>query len=75
MNARCIFESQLPESIAEAYSSVQSLVARDRHASLEELQGAVEYLLDTLKAAQGLKGAVVTPAQARRLSGPRNIRS
>jgi hypothetical protein len=52
MSARHIFASQIPESVAEAYDGVQSLVAPDGSASLEELQGAVEYLLDTLKAAQ-----------------------
>lgn len=60
MSARHIFPSQIPESVAEAYDGVQSLVATDGPASLEELQGAVEYLLDTLKAAQGLNGSVVT---------------
>jgi hypothetical protein len=52
MSARHISASQIPESVAEAYDGVQSLVAPDGSASLEELQGAVEYLLDTLKAAQ-----------------------
>jgi hypothetical protein len=60
MSARHIFASQIPESVAEAYDGVQSLVATDGPASLEELQGAVEYLLDTLKAAQGFKGSVIT---------------
>ena len=50
--ARRILESQLPESVAEAYSGLQSVVARDGHASLEELQGAVEYLLDSVKSAR-----------------------
>jgi len=52
MSARHNFASQIPESVAQAYDGVQSLVATDGSASLEELQGAVEYLLDTLKAAQ-----------------------
>ena len=52
MSARHKFASQIPESVADAYDGVQSLVAPDGSASLEELQGAVEYLLDTLKAAQ-----------------------
>ena len=60
MSARHIFASQIPESVAEAYDGVQSLVVTDGPASLEELQGAVEYLLDTLKAAQGVKGSVIT---------------
>jgi hypothetical protein len=54
MSARRIFASQIPESVAVAYDGVQSLVANDRSASLEELQGAVEYLLDRVKAARGL---------------------
>jgi hypothetical protein len=54
--ARRIFKSQIPESVAEAYDSMQSLVKRDGNPSLEELQGAVEYLLDKLKAARGLNG-------------------
>jgi hypothetical protein len=52
MNSRRIFASQVPESVAEAYDGVQSVVARDGAASLEELQGAVEYLLDKVKAAR-----------------------
>ena len=52
MIARRISESQLPEPVARAYDGVQSVVARDGHASLEELQGAVEYLLDRVKAAR-----------------------
>jgi len=51
-NPRAIFELQIPESVAEAYDRVQFLVTRDRKISLEELQGAVEYLLDKVKAAQ-----------------------
>jgi hypothetical protein len=57
MIARRIFEPQIPESVAQAYDGVQSLVARDKAASLEELQGAVEYLLDRVKAARGLDGS------------------
>jgi hypothetical protein len=45
---------QIPESVAEAYDRVESLVTRDRKISLEQLQGAVEYLLDRVKAARGL---------------------
>lgn len=65
MSARHIFASQIPESVAEAYDGVQSLVAPDGSASLEELQGAVEYLLDTVKAAQ--------PALHNRHHTPRSI--
>jgi hypothetical protein len=53
MIARRISESQLPKPVARAYEGVQSVVARNGHASLEELQGAVEYLLDRVKAARG----------------------
>ena len=60
MSARHIFASQIPASVAEACDGVQSLVAPDGSASLEELQGAVEYLLDTVKAARCVDGAVVT---------------
>jgi hypothetical protein len=59
MSARRIFVSQFPESVAEAYDGVQSLVAPHGSASLEELQGAVEYLLDTVKAARGVDGSIV----------------
>lgn len=65
MSARHIFPSQIPESVAEAYDGVQSLVATDGSASLEELQGAVEYLLDTLKAAQP---ALYNPHHSSRLN-------
>ncbi len=58
MSAKRILISQIPESVAEAYDGVQSIVAPDGSASLEELQGAVEYLLDTVKAAR-LDGSVV----------------
>ena len=52
MSVRRIFALQIPESVAVAYDGVQSLVATDGSASLEELQGAVEYLLDRVKAAR-----------------------
>jgi hypothetical protein len=39
---------------------VQSLVAPDGSASLEELQGAVEYLLDTVKAARDKGDSIAT---------------
>ena len=60
MSAKRIFISQIFESVAEAYDGVQSLVAPDGSASLEELQGAVEYLHDTVKAARCLDGGVAT---------------
>jgi len=60
MSAKRMLISQIPESVAEAYDGVQSLVAPDGSASLEELQGAVEYLLDTVKAARCLDGVVTT---------------
>ena len=53
---RRIFASQIPESVVEAYDGVESIVVSDRDASLEELQGAVEYLLDRVKAARELNG-------------------
>jgi hypothetical protein len=53
---RRIFASQIPESVVQAYDGVESIVARDHDASLEELQGAVEYLLDRVKAARELNG-------------------
>jgi hypothetical protein len=56
MISRHIFAAEIPESVAEAYDGVKSLIARDGTASLEELQGAVEYLLDRVKAARGLYG-------------------
>ena len=64
MSGRRIFLSQIPESVAEAYDGVQSLVAPDGSASLEELQGAVEYLLDTVKAARD-KGDSIAIATTR----------
>ena len=48
--------SHIPESIVEAYDRVQSLVERSADVSLEELQGAVEYLLDKVRAAGGQNG-------------------
>ena len=60
MSAKRIFISQIFESVAEAYDGVQSLVAPDGSASLEELQGAVEYLHDTVKAARCLDGVATT---------------
>ena len=60
MSARHISASQIPASVAEAYDGVQSIVAPDGSKSLEELQGAVEYLLDRVKAARSLDGGVVT---------------
>jgi hypothetical protein len=60
MSARHLIASQIPEAVAEAYDGVQSLVAPDGSASLEELQGAVEYLLDTVKAARSLDAGVTT---------------
>ena len=48
--------SHIPESIAEANHRFQALVEKDTDRSLEELQGAVEYLLDRVKAARGLYG-------------------
>ncbi len=56
MNARSIFVPRILESIAEAYDRVQTLVERGDDASFEELQGAVEYLLDTVKAVRGPSG-------------------
>jgi hypothetical protein len=44
--------AHIPESIAEALGTANSLVERGGYVSLEELQGAVEYLLDTVKEAQ-----------------------
>lgn len=58
MSERRTFALQIPESVAVAYDGVQSIVAPDGSASLEELQGAVEYLLDTVKAARGRDGSI-----------------
>jgi len=56
MIARNTAVSHIPESIAQAHHRVQSLVEKGADLSLEELQGAVEYLLDKVKAARGLTG-------------------
>ena len=56
MIARSTSVSLIPESIAEAHHKVQSLVEKGADMSLEALQGAVEYLLDRVKAARGLNG-------------------
>ena len=61
---RRIFASQIPASVVKAYDGVESIVASDRDASLEELQGAVEYLLDRVKAARELDA----PAAGTRLN-------
>ncbi|MGB0061357.1 hypothetical protein [Candidatus Binatus sp.] len=60
MSARRSLVSQIPESVADAYDGVQSLVRPDGSGSLEELQGAVEYLLDRVKAARGLDGPITS---------------
>ena len=52
MTARTISVSNIPESIAQAYEKVRALVERRGNLSLDELQGAVEYLLDIVKAAR-----------------------
>jgi hypothetical protein len=54
--ARSILVPPIPDSIAEAHRRVQSLFEKGADLSLEELQGAVEYLLDQVKAARGLNG-------------------
>ncbi len=54
MIGRSTAVSHIPESIAEAHHRVQSLVEGGAEISLEELQGAVEYLLDRVKAARAL---------------------
>lgn len=61
LKTRATFELQIPESVAKAYDSVQLLVNRNRKISLEQLQGAVEYLLDRVKAARGLNSCVARP--------------
>ncbi len=48
---------QMPESVAEAFRRVEALVTHGGNTSLEELQGAVEYLLDKVKAARDLSRA------------------
>ena len=58
MISRRICAAQIPESVAKAYDGVESLVARDGEMSLEELQGAVEYLLDRVKAARDQDGSI-----------------
>ncbi len=60
MIARRIFEPQILESVAQAYDGVQVLVGPDSAASLEELQAAVEYLLDKVKAARLDRSVAVT---------------
>lgn len=52
MTARTISVSHIPESIAQAYDKVRSLVERRDNLTLDELQGAVEYLLDIVKSAR-----------------------
>lgn len=44
--------STMPAAVARAYERVHLLVARDTNVSLEEMQGAVEYLLDKIRAAR-----------------------
>jgi hypothetical protein len=56
MIATSIFLPPIPESIPVAHNRVQSLFERGGDVSLEELQGAVEYLLDRVKAARGISG-------------------
>jgi hypothetical protein len=56
MIARRVSVSHIPESIVEAYGRVQSLVERSGPVSLEEVQAAVEYLLDIVKATRGENG-------------------
>ena len=48
--------SHLPDSIVQAHALLQSLFERDDDTSLDELQGAVEYMLDIIKGARGLNG-------------------
>ncbi len=48
--------AHIPESIVRAYDRLQSVFQRGGDLSLEELQGAVEYLLDKVKAARGING-------------------
>ena len=56
MIPRSVVLSHIPESIAKANHKFQALVEKDTDRSLEELQGAVEYLLERVKAARGLYG-------------------
>jgi hypothetical protein len=51
-------KSPIFDLVVRANIRVQSLVARDPIVSLEELQGAVEYLLDTVKAARDPDGSI-----------------
>jgi hypothetical protein len=69
MIARHTFRLQISESVAEAYDGLQAAVARDGAASLEELQGAVEYLLDKVKAAHDLNAFTVRLIPRARLAG------
>jgi hypothetical protein len=48
--------SHLPESIVQANGRLQSLLEREDDISLDEVQGAVEYMLDIIKAARGPNG-------------------
>jgi hypothetical protein len=48
--------AHIPESIGRAYDRLQSLFQGGSDVSLEELQGAVEYLLDKVRAARGIDG-------------------
>ncbi len=64
MGVRHLVRSQIPESVAEAYDGVQSIVAPDGSKSLEELQGAVEYLLDRVKAARGVDASIAITRSA-----------
>ena len=56
MIARSTAVAHIPESISRAYDRLQSLLQRGGDVSFEEPQGAVEYLLDKVKAARGLTG-------------------
>ena len=56
MTAESNVQAQIPESVGRAYDRLQSLFQSGGDASLEELQGAVEYLLDKVKAARGTSG-------------------
>ena len=61
MIASRISKTQIPESIAQACDQVNSLLAKIPDTSLEDLQGAVEYLLDTVKAARNSDGSATNP--------------
>ena len=56
MTTRRTSDLQIPESVAEAYRRVECLVTHGDNTSLEELQGAVEYLLDKVIAARSKPG-------------------